>query len=142
MTLLFASQWDEAANLTGTPTSSRGYEAEWSPRSPPCVAPSVRDSGLDPDPYDGPMYELVVYSTCSAPSPSCRARRLDGRQLPAPRRARSGRQAALLELSGLGIGLMYIGLIVLLRRGIVAGFMGRPLGARLDLGRARHRWSW
>jgi hypothetical protein len=34
------------------------------------------------------------------------------------------RQAHLLELSGLSVGLMYIGLGVLLLAGIVAGFMG------------------
>jgi hypothetical protein len=38
------------------------------------------------------------------------------------------RQAALLELSGLGIGLMYIGLLVLLVAGILAGFMGDHWG--------------
>jgi hypothetical protein len=38
------------------------------------------------------------------------------------------RQAHLLELSGLGVGLMYIGLAVLLLAGIVAGFMGDHWG--------------
>jgi Predicted integral membrane protein (DUF2269) len=38
------------------------------------------------------------------------------------------RQAALLELSQLGIGLTYIGLLVLLLAGIVAGFMGGHWG--------------
>ena len=38
------------------------------------------------------------------------------------------RQASLLELSGLGIGLMYIGLGVLLLAGILAGFMGSHWG--------------
>jgi hypothetical protein len=38
------------------------------------------------------------------------------------------RQAALLELSGTGIGLMYIGLGLLLLAGIVAGFMGGHWG--------------
>jgi hypothetical protein len=38
------------------------------------------------------------------------------------------RQAQLLELSGIGIGLMYIGLGVLLLAGIVAGFMGDHWG--------------
>ena len=35
-----------------------------------------------------------------------------------------GRQALLLELSGISVGLMYIGLGVLLLAGIVAAFMG------------------
>ena len=34
------------------------------------------------------------------------------------------RQAALLEVSGIGIGLMYVGLLVLLAAGIWAGFAG------------------
>lgn len=38
------------------------------------------------------------------------------------------RQAQLLELSGLGVGLMYIGLGVLLVAGVVAGFMGDHWG--------------
>ena len=38
------------------------------------------------------------------------------------------RQAALLEASGAGIGLMYIGLLLLLVAGIVAGFMGNHWG--------------
>lgn len=38
------------------------------------------------------------------------------------------RQAQLLELSGIGIGLMYIGLGVLLVAGIAAGFMGDHWG--------------
>jgi len=38
------------------------------------------------------------------------------------------RQAQLLELSGMAIGLMYIGLLVLLVAGIVAGFMGGHWG--------------
>jgi hypothetical protein len=38
------------------------------------------------------------------------------------------RQATLLELSGLGVGLMYIGLGVLLVAGILAGFMGGHWG--------------
>jgi hypothetical protein len=37
-------------------------------------------------------------------------------------------QAALLEASGIGIGLMYIGLLVLLAAGILAGFMGGHWG--------------
>jgi hypothetical protein len=40
----------------------------------------------------------------------------------------AARQASLLELSGQGIGLMYIGLGVLLLAGIVAGFMGGHWG--------------
>jgi hypothetical protein len=39
------------------------------------------------------------------------------------------RQAALLEVSGLGIGLMYIGLLLLLAAGILAGFMGGHWGS-------------
>jgi hypothetical protein len=38
------------------------------------------------------------------------------------------RQAQLLELSGIGVGLMYIGLGVLLVAGIAAGFMGNHWG--------------
>lgn len=38
------------------------------------------------------------------------------------------RQATLLEVSGFGIGLMYIGLLVLLAAGILAGFMGGHWG--------------
>lgn len=38
------------------------------------------------------------------------------------------RQAHLLELSGMAIGLMYIGLIVLLVAGVAAGFMGNHWG--------------
>jgi MFS family permease len=38
------------------------------------------------------------------------------------------RQAQLLELSGLAVGLMYIGLLVLLVAGILAGFMGDHWG--------------
>src|SRR5918992_4547007 len=38
------------------------------------------------------------------------------------------RQAALLEASGAGIGLMYIGLLLPLVAGIVAGFMGNHWG--------------
>jgi hypothetical protein len=38
------------------------------------------------------------------------------------------RQAALLEASGAGIGLMYIGLLLLLVAGVVAGFMGNHWG--------------
>jgi hypothetical protein len=38
------------------------------------------------------------------------------------------RQASLLELSGLSVGLMYIGLALLLVAGIVAGFMGDHWG--------------
>ena len=38
------------------------------------------------------------------------------------------RQAALLEVSGTGIGLMYIGLLVLLAAGILAGFVGDHWG--------------
>ena len=39
-----------------------------------------------------------------------------------------GRQAQLLELSGLAVGLMYIGLLLLLVAGILAGFMGNHWG--------------
>ena len=38
------------------------------------------------------------------------------------------RQAALLELSQIGIGTMYVGLIVLLAAGILAGIMGSHWG--------------
>jgi hypothetical protein len=38
------------------------------------------------------------------------------------------RKAALLEASGSGIGLMYIGLLLLLVAGILAGFMGNHWG--------------
>jgi cytochrome c-type biogenesis protein CcmH/NrfG len=38
------------------------------------------------------------------------------------------RQAQLLELSGLGVGLMYIGLAVMLVAGIAAGFLGDHWG--------------
>jgi Predicted integral membrane protein (DUF2269) len=38
------------------------------------------------------------------------------------------RQAALLEASGTGVGVMYIGLLLLLLAGIVAGFMGGHWG--------------
>jgi predicted integral membrane protein DUF2269 len=38
------------------------------------------------------------------------------------------RQAALLEASGSGVGLMYIGLLMLLVAGILAGFMGNHWG--------------
>src|ERR687896_1280471 len=38
------------------------------------------------------------------------------------------RQAALLEVSGTGVGLMYIGLLVLLAAGILAGFLGDHWG--------------
>ena len=38
------------------------------------------------------------------------------------------RQAALLEASGAGIGVMYIGLLLLLVAGIIAGFMGDHWG--------------
>ena len=38
------------------------------------------------------------------------------------------RQAALLQLSQIGIGLMYVGLLLLLAAGITAGFMGGHWG--------------
>jgi hypothetical protein len=38
------------------------------------------------------------------------------------------RQATLLELSGIGIGVMYVGLLLLLVAGILAGFMGDHWG--------------
>ena len=38
------------------------------------------------------------------------------------------RQAQLLELSGVGVGLMYIGLAVLLVAGVAAGFLGNHWG--------------
>lgn len=38
------------------------------------------------------------------------------------------RQAALLELSGIGVGVSYVGLLVLLAAGILAGFMGDHWG--------------
>jgi hypothetical protein len=38
------------------------------------------------------------------------------------------RQAALLQLSGTGIGVMYVGLLLLLVAGIVAGFVGDHWG--------------
>jgi hypothetical protein len=38
------------------------------------------------------------------------------------------RQSALLEVSGIGVGLMYIGLLVLLAAGIWAGFVGDHWG--------------
>ena len=39
------------------------------------------------------------------------------------------RQVALLDVSAAGVGLMYVGLLVLLAAGIVAGFMGDHWGA-------------
>ena len=38
------------------------------------------------------------------------------------------RQVALLDVSAAGVGLMYVGLLVLLAAGIVAGFMGNHWG--------------
>lgn len=40
----------------------------------------------------------------------------------------AARQAQLLELSGMGVGLMYIGLAVLLVAGVAAGFLGNHWG--------------
>ena len=49
------------------------------------------------------------------------------------------RQAHLLELSSIGVGLTYIGLVLLLVAGIAAGFLG-DTGAGSGSGRPSARW--
>ena len=77
----------------------------------------------------GPMYGFVVLLHVLGAFTFVAA---DGVSMVAAVRLRGERdrvrQVALLDVSAAGVGLMYVGLLVLLAAGIVAGFMGNHWG--------------